>query len=403
MSKKSLLAVGADNGYALSQPALWAAASAVRASTTVADSVAAWQIAPALPLTQPRDFTPPSDVSPAPLSPWSRLLNMAHRYSLAVFVILFLAVGVAAIKVGGNYWSDRIVSQEKPIATTKPVKSTIAGLNLTVPASDLQAKLQTITNQPAALTVGSTTVPVGAGTIRSWLQITPSADKSEDYIRIKAGAIAASLNQLANQFVEAPVNQVTVSASNVSQVVVAGRNGTALSNPSSLTTQANQVAKTVMNGKGLQFNTPLQTQAFQAVTPCAFSKLLVADVVTKTLAAFQGCPQVNQWLVTAGAPDTPTPIGEFHIYAKLTVQNMSGFNPNGTKYFQPNVPWINYFTGGDAIHGNYWRPASVFGNVNTSHGCVGVPVNEAAWIYNWAPLGTTVITTDLPTLNFVNT
>jgi lipoprotein-anchoring transpeptidase ErfK/SrfK len=101
----------------------------------------------------------------------------------------------------------------------------------------------------------------------------------------------------------------------------------------------------------------------------------------------------NTFLVTAGAPATPTPIGEFHIWEKVAVQNMSGYNPDGSKYSQPSVPWINYFDhSGDAVHGNYWRPASYFGSINSSHGCVGVQVPEAEWIYNWAPIGTTVIT-----------
>lgn len=70
---------------------------------------------------------------------------------------------------------------------------------------------------------------------------------------------------------------------------------------------------------------------------------------------------------------------------------MSGYNVNGTKYFQPKVPYVNYFDGADAIHGNYWRPPSWFGNINSSHGCVGLQVSDSEWIYNWAPIGTTVI------------
>jgi hypothetical protein len=268
---------------------------------------------------------------------------------------------------------------------------TIAGLNLTVPASQLQAKLQSIENQPASLTVGTQTVPVGANTIRSWLQITNNSDKSQYYIRIKAGTIAASLKQLTNQFVKAPVNQITDTEAGVTRVVLAGQNGTILTDPTTLTTQANQVAKTVMNGTGLQFNTPLQAQAFQALTPCSFDKSLFADVTTKQLYAFQGCQQVNSFAASAGAPATPTPIGEFHIWEKLTSQTMTGTYP--VAYTQPNVPYVNYFDhSGDAIHGNYWRPASVFGSVNTSHGCVSIPVNEAEWVYNWAPVGTTVVT-----------
>jgi lipoprotein-anchoring transpeptidase ErfK/SrfK len=267
---------------------------------------------------------------------------------------------------------------------------------LTVPASALQAKLQTITNQSATLTIGGQTEPLGADTIRSWLQITPSSDKSQDSIRIKAGAMTSSLTALANTYVKAPVDQVTVTHTDgitPSGVIVAGQNGTQLTDPGSLGVQAQQLAKTVMNANGLQFSTPLQTLPFQAVTPAAFPKLLEADVTTHRLYAWENGQLVNTFLASAGAPATPTPLGEFKIWEKLTSQTMKGFNPDGTPYVQPNVPNVNYFDhSGDAVHGNYWRPASVFGAVNTSHGCVSVPVDESVWIYSWAPIGTTVIT-----------
>jgi lipoprotein-anchoring transpeptidase ErfK/SrfK len=325
-----------------------------------------------------------------------RLLNFLHRHSLVTFALLFLIVGSAATQVAGSYWAAHIEAATKPVVALKSTVPTIAGLNLTVPSGQLPAKLQTITSQPATLSVGTQSVAVSPDTIKSWLQITSSADKSQDYIRIKAGAITASLNQLANTYVKAPVNEVTVSHTDgvtPSGVIVAGQNGTALTNPGSLATQAQQTAKTVMDGKGLQFSTPLQTVPFQAVTPAAFGKLLEADVTTNRLYAYENGQLVNTFLATSGAPATPTPIGEFHIWAKFSVQTMKGFNPNHTPYVQPNVPWINYFDhSGDAVHGNYWRPASVFGNVSTSHGCVGIQVNDAEWVYNWAPIGTTVIT-----------
>ncbi|HSW85114.1 MAG TPA: L,D-transpeptidase [Candidatus Saccharimonadales bacterium] len=322
-----------------------------------------------------------------------RLLNLLHKHSLIVFAFLLMAVGLTGIKVGSGYWTQHTLSQVKPAATiATPKVRTIAGLNLTVPAASLQSKLQTIDSQSASLTVGTHVVNVSPDTIRSWLQITSNKNRSLYYLSIRAGTISTSLNKLANQFVKSPVNQVTVTENGVSRVVSAGYNGSALTDANSLTTQADQIAKTVMDSKGMNFNTPLQTVPFQAVTPAAFSKLLVADISTKRMWAFENGQQVNSFLVTAGAPTTPTPIGQFHIYAKYKLQDMKGFNPNGTKYFQPNVPWISYFTAGDAVHGNYWRPASVFGNVNTSHGCLGLPVDQALWVYNWAPIGTTVIT-----------
>jgi len=347
----------------------------------------------ALPLQPPREFLPPAKISPAHVRPPQRLLNFLHRHSLATFALLFLLVGSAATQVSGSYWATRVEAAAKPAVALKAAPPLIAGLNLTVPSSQLQAKLQTITSQAATLTVGTQSTVISPDTIKSWLQITTSADKSQDYIRLKAGAIAASLTQLANQFVKAPVNQVTLSVNGTSRIVIAGRDGAALIDPGGLKTQAGQIAKTVMDSKGLSFNTPMQTVPFQAVTPAAFSKSLYVDVTNKQMYAYESNQLVQTFAVSAGAPATPTPIGEFQIWEKLTSQTMTGFNPDHTKYVQPNVPWINYFDhSGDAVHGNYWRPASVYGNVNTSHGCVSVPVDQGEWIYNWAPIGTTVIT-----------
>lgn len=329
----------------------------------------------------------------------SRLLNLAHSYSLASFALLFLLVGSTGIVVGGRYLASRVDLKIKPPSSTTPLTHTIAGLSLAVPNTQLQTELQNITTQPASVTVGTQTAAISPDVIKSWLTITPSGNKAQDYLQINEGAMATSLLAIANQFVVAPVNQVSVTHADgvtPSGVIVAGKNGTALSDPSTLNTQAQQYAKSVMNAKGLNFSTPLQTVPFQAVTPAAFPKLLEADLITERLYAWQNGQLVNTFLATAGAPDTPTPIGEFQIWEKLTSQTMKGLNPNGTPYNQPNVPWVNYFDhSGDAVHGNYWRPASVFGNTSTSHGCVGIPVSDGEWVYNWAPIGTTVITDNL--------
>lgn len=358
--------------------------------------------APALPLPtlpQLRDFTPQASDEPAPTEHESprvplpqRSFELLRRHFLGVCALLFLLIGMVAIKIGGGYLSANMIEAVKPANATKATAPTIAGLNLTVPAKDLQSRLQTITNQPATLTVGDQTVPVGADTIRGWLQISANKNKSEYYVRIKAGTIAASLQQLAQQFVKSPVNQVTVNEGGANVVVVGGRNGTTLTNPGSLKIQADQVAKTVMDGKGLNFSTPLQTQAFQSVTPAAFDKLIDVNLTTKQMYVFQNGQQIQQYGVSAGGPATPTPQGEFHIYEKLPVQDMWGYGPGHKYYFQPHVYWINYFTGGDAVHGVYWHPLSWFGAINSSHGCVGLSDDNAEWIYNWAPIGTTVIT-----------
>ncbi len=333
----------------------------------------------------------PAKRGPSPKNP----LELAHRYSIGAFAILFLLVGVAAIQLGAAYRSSQIARADEAaktaIAAKLPKKQT-AGFNISVPANELQAKLQAIETQPSTLTIGQFSEPIDGSIIKSWLQITANKDKSEYYIHTNESAIGSSLIKEANTYARAPINQVTVTEDGASVVVLAGKNGRSLSDPSTLNTQAKQFAKTVLDSKGLQFGTPLADAPFQSVTPVAFDKLLVADVTTKKMWAFQNGQQVNSFLVSAGAPATPTPLGEYHVYAKFTSQDMRGTNPNGTKYFQPHVPWVNYFYEGSAVHGVYWHPLSWFGAINSSHGCVGLPVDQAQWVFNWAPIGTTVIT-----------
>lgn len=335
------------------------------------------------------DIIPVSINDASSASHFSQWLDVVHSHSFIVFMALFLLVAASGIEVGGRYLSARI----NVVKSSSIVKHSISGLNLSVPAAQLPAKLQAVTTQTTSLTVGSTTVSISPDTIKSWLKITPSKDKSQDYIHINGQVIGQSLAAMANKFVSSPVNQVSVTHNGVSQIVVAGQNGAKLTDPSTLVSQAASAAKTVMDGKGLNFSTPLLSQPFQAVTPADFSKLIEVNVDTHQMYLYDNGNLTSTYSISAGSPLTPTPIGEFHIWEKLALQTMTGYNPNGTRYIQPNVHWINYFDhSGDAIHGNYWRPLSVFGTTNTSHGCVSLPDDQAEAVYNWAPIGTPVIT-----------
>ncbi len=88
--------------------------------------------------------------------------------------------------------------------------------------------------------------------------------------------------------------------------------------------------------------------------------------------------------VSTGVRRTPTPKGTFRIMRKYARQRMTG-----PGYDLPNVPYVMYFrSGGFAMHGTYWH--NNFGRP-MSHGCVNMPTSTAAWLYRWAPSGTTVV------------
>jgi lipoprotein-anchoring transpeptidase ErfK/SrfK len=261
---------------------------------------------------------------------------------------------------------------------------------MAIPASQLNTTLQQIANQPINLVIGAKTVPLDSATIKSWLHVVTDKKTNTAYIHLNDQSIGPSINQLTSKYAKSPVNQVTVThPDGTSLMVASGREGVSVGDSNEL---AKQLAPTVLAGKGMQLNVPLQPIPFQSVTAAAFDKLIEVNVVTKQMYLYDKGNFTRQYAISAGAPATPTPIGQFKVYAKFASQDMKGFNPDGSKYFQPHVPWINYFLpGGYAVHGNYWRPASVFGAVNTSHGCVSLPVDQAKWVYDWTPIGTTVI------------
>jgi lipoprotein-anchoring transpeptidase ErfK/SrfK len=106
-----------------------------------------------------------------------------------------------------------------------------------------------------------------------------------------------------------------------------------------------------------------------------------------TITAFEGDVSVLSSLIVVGAAVSPTVAGEFNVYWKLESQDMEGVGYDGTPYQQDDVPWVMYFYQDWAIHGAYWRNG--FGYA-ASHGCVNVPVDQAAILFSWASAGTRV-------------
>jgi LysM repeat protein len=92
--------------------------------------------------------------------------------------------------------------------------------------------------------------------------------------------------------------------------------------------------------------------------------------------------------VSTGRPGWDTPPGNFAVYAKYEVQTMTG-TASGESWVVPNVPHVMYFYYGDALHGTYWHNAFGTG-ARLSHGCVNLPLDVAAQLYYWAPIGTPV-------------
>lgn len=120
-------------------------------------------------------------------------------------------------------------------------------------------------------------------------------------------------------------------------------------------------------------------------------KYIIVDLSSQKLYAYAGKKLFLSASVSTGIKRTPTPKGTFTIFKKQPSRYMQGPLPGITEqyYDLPGVPWNLYFTHqGAAIHGAYWH--SAFGKPH-SNGCVNLPPATAKILYDWAPVGTTVI------------
>lgn len=117
-------------------------------------------------------------------------------------------------------------------------------------------------------------------------------------------------------------------------------------------------------------------------------KWIDINISTQTISAFEGNTPLKSVLVSTGIARYPTPVGRFAIYRKIPSQTMSG-GRFSDYYYLPNVPSVMYFYDGYAIHGTYWHRN--FGRP-MSHGCVNLTIEDAKWFYDWAEIGTPVIT-----------
>ena len=107
------------------------------------------------------------------------------------------------------------------------------------------------------------------------------------------------------------------------------------------------------------------------------------DLTQQMLYAYRGGQLIEGFLISSGTRDFKTVTGIYKIYAKYPSIDM-----RGPGYDLADVPYTMFFHKGYAIHGTYWH--NFFGR-QMSRGCVNMVTEEAAWIYENAPVGTYVI------------
>ena len=132
-------------------------------------------------------------------------------------------------------------------------------------------------------------------------------------------------------------------------------------------------------------------------TPGMTGRWIEVDRGTAVAHAVDDGTVVHIAATTVGTPEFPTPLGTFTILRRVANETMDSATigiprnaPHG--YYLTNVLYTQYFTnGGAALHYNYWSPADAFGTGTGSHGCVGLELDDAAYFWNFAGVGTPVV------------
>jgi hypothetical protein len=141
------------------------------------------------------------------------------------------------------------------------------------------------------------------------------------------------------------------------------------------------------------------------MTKAVPAKVVLVSTEDQWAHMYENGREVYNTPVTTGGPELPTDHGIFHIYEKLSPFTFHSPWPPDSPYYYPPTP-VSYwmpFDGGEGLHDASWRsyfgPGSNFaptdlgtGNyILGTHGCVNLPFDAATFVWNWAPLGTTVV------------
>ncbi|MFC7217298.1 Ig-like domain-containing protein [Streptomyces polyrhachis] len=141
------------------------------------------------------------------------------------------------------------------------------------------------------------------------------------------------------------------------------------------------------------------------------TQVSTVDVAARTMTVVRDGVVVKTVPISAGSAENPTYNGTMTISEKFKETRMDGStvgfvdDKGESDYDIADVPHaMRLSTSGTFIHGNYWGGKDVFGNVNTSHGCVGLrdvqgagdASTPGAWFYENSLIGDLVVVKNSP-------
>lgn len=242
------------------------------------------------------------------------------------------------------------------------------------------------------LTYGDRTFKPTSSEIGSWIAF--KADASQKVVPYIDTARVKGYLQSVAAAVDVPATNKKVDLINgVSKVVQEGKEGSAINQDGAVAA----ISSALDQKKPVEYALATRALPFKTVYTEVVSleggRYIEVNLSQQRLWLYDNYQVILESPLTSGASGAgfPTVTGLFAIYYKTTNTYLNG-RPYGWDYNVHVDYWMPFYKG-YGLHDASWRNG-VFGGqdyvYNGSHGCVNLPLATAAYIYNWAAVGTPV-------------
>lgn len=276
------------------------------------------------------------------------------------------------------------LNNDEIVVTSTTVEPTVKAENL----HDALTQTSKIISTQVKFTYSNQQYVPSPAEIGGWLVF----DQNAKQPRVDTSKIKTYFANIAKKIDVAPVNKKITTQNGVSRVDQEGNNGLALDQD----TASNALAKSLEAKQGLTYTlttkpVPFRTEVNKLIS-LELGRYIEINLSAQRMWAYQDHNVVYESVLTSGATGAgfATVTGLFDIYSKQRNRYLNGYalGYNYNVFVQYWMPFYKDF----GLHDASWR--SSFGGTDYyyagSHGCVNLPLATAAWMYDWAEVGTPV-------------
>jgi len=298
------------------------------------------------------------------------------------------------VRLAGLIKADASVPSARPVklaATQQPARILAASVAPTIEQAN---RLMAV---PIKLTYEDRVFAPSTAEIGSWLTFAGhvEGDASKLVAGVDTAKIRGYVQLVAGRINIAPVDKKINIENGVTKVEREGTDGLAIDQDPAVAA----IESAVTGQQALVFPVTTHVVAFKTISTTLvsldFGRYIEINLSKQHLWVWQDHAVIYDAPVTSGATGAgfPTVTGLFSIYYKTTNTHLRGYAYGPQYNYDVQVDYWMPFYSGFGLHDASWRNGNFGGQdyyYGGSHGCVNLPDDAAAFIYNWADVGTPV-------------